>query len=210
MNTLLGMFEKSTDAVFGIDQSGRIHFANNAFEKLMGYHRSRLCGARCAEILCGSDLHGHKFCGPHCPIPKTASGQPESRDFDLVVRHSDGNTVLVNIGISYMPSHLRPNNGGVDIFFNMRQVDPTRMLQRMALPCTHRPVTANSNGYTCLTTREKEVLGLAAKGMNTRQIAGHLFISTQTVRSHFKNIYPKLGVHSRNEAIIYAMRVGLH
>jgi PAS domain S-box-containing protein len=210
MNTLLGVFEQSTDAVFGIDQTGRIHFVNKAFEKLMGYHRSRLCGVPCAEVLCGSDLHGRKFCGPHCPIPKTAHGQPETRDFDLVVRHSDGNPVLVNIGISYTPSRLRPNNGGVDVFFNMRQVNPTRMLQRMALPHTHGPVTADLKDHTRLTAREKEVLGLAAKGMNTRQIASHLFISAQTVRSHFKNIYPKLGVHSRNQAVIHAMRYGLH
>ncbi|MGD8583121.1 MAG: LuxR C-terminal-related transcriptional regulator [Gammaproteobacteria bacterium] len=210
MNTLLSVFEQSTDAVFGIDQTGRIHFVNNAFEQLMGYQRDHLCGVRCAEVLCGIDLHGRQFCGPHCPVPKTVNGQPEIRDFDLVVSQSDGNSVLVNIGVSYTPPQLRQNNGGVDVFFNMRQVNPTRMLQRMALPCTHGPVTGDSNGYSCLTAREKKVLGLAARGMSTRQIASHLFISTQTVRSHFKNIYPKLGVHSRNEAIIYAMRCGLH
>jgi DNA-binding NarL/FixJ family response regulator len=46
--------------------------------------------------------------------------------------------------------------------------------------------------------------------MTTSQIAGHLSISTLTVRTHFKNIYPKLGVNSRTEAVIYAIQSRLH
>ena len=51
---------------------------------------------------------------------------------------------------------------------------------------------------------------LAADGLQTKQIASRLCVSTQTVRTHFKNIYPKLGVNSRTEAVILAMQHGLH
>jgi DNA-binding NarL/FixJ family response regulator len=45
--------------------------------------------------------------------------------------------------------------------------------------------------------------------MNTSQIAERLCVSTQTVRSHFKNIYPKIGAHSRADAVVFALQYGL-
>jgi DNA-binding NarL/FixJ family response regulator len=73
-----------------------------------------------------------------------------------------------------------------------------------------KPVAHDSNGYDRLSAREREVLDLAAEGMTTSQIAGHLSISTLTVRTHFKNIYPKLGVNSRTEAVIFAIQHKMH
>jgi len=161
-------------------------------------------------VLCGTDLHGQAFCGTHCPIPKTAADQSSVGDFDLVVKRADGDRVLVNIGASYIPPPLREAAGQVDVFFSLRQVNPRRLLQRMATAPVAGSVRAGSRGRGRLTSREKEILGLAARGMKTAQIAGRLSVSTQTVRTHFKNIYPKLGVNSRTEAVIYAMQHGLH
>jgi DNA-binding NarL/FixJ family response regulator len=45
--------------------------------------------------------------------------------------------------------------------------------------------------------------------MKTTQIAGGLCVSTQTIRTHFKNIYQKIGVHSRTEAVVFALQQGL-
>ncbi len=202
------MFEQSTDAVFGVDAACVIRFTNRSFERLMGYSGKQLRGSQCADILCGSDLSGRAFCGPHCPIPKTVTGQPTISDFDLVVRRADGNSVLVNIGAVYISPRLRESNAQVNVFFSMRQVNPRRMIQRMAMAPLERPAKHDSNDYGQLSAREKEVLGLAAEGMRTSQIASHLSISTLTVRTHFKNIYPKLGVNSRTEAIIFAIQHG--
>ena len=57
-----------------------------------------------------------------------------------------------------------------------------------------------------LTDREMEVLKLVAKGMNNRDIAKELFISENTVKNHVRNILEKLHLHSRMEAVIYAVR----
>jgi len=57
-----------------------------------------------------------------------------------------------------------------------------------------------------LTTRELEVLKLVAKGMSNRDIAEQLFISDNTVKNHVRNILEKLHLHSRMEAVIYAVR----
>jgi DNA-binding NarL/FixJ family response regulator len=60
-----------------------------------------------------------------------------------------------------------------------------------------------------LTLREREVLTLLARGLSTQEIAEALFISMSTVRNHVQNIFDKLGVHSRPEAIAYAYQNGL-
>src|SRR2546430_6231974 len=57
-----------------------------------------------------------------------------------------------------------------------------------------------------LTTRELEVLKLVAKGMSNREIADELYISENTVKNHVRNILEKLHLHSRMEAVIYAVR----
>ncbi|MCA1832835.1 MAG: response regulator transcription factor [Actinobacteria bacterium] len=57
-----------------------------------------------------------------------------------------------------------------------------------------------------LTDREMEVLKLVAKGRNNRDIAKELFISENTVKNHIRNILEKLHLHSRMEAVVYAVR----
>ena len=57
-----------------------------------------------------------------------------------------------------------------------------------------------------LTDRELEVLKLVAKGLNNRDIAKELFISENTVKNHIRNILEKLQLHSRMEAVVYAVR----
>lgn len=60
-----------------------------------------------------------------------------------------------------------------------------------------------------LTGREIEVLQLVARGMTSKSIGGELFISENTVKNHIRNILDKLGLHSRNEAVLYAVRENL-
>ncbi|CUU58941.1 DNA-binding response regulator [Frankia sp. CcI49] len=60
-----------------------------------------------------------------------------------------------------------------------------------------------------LTARELEVLKLVAEGRANREIARKLFISENTVKNHVRNILDKLQLHSRMEAVMYAVRQGL-
>jgi len=57
-----------------------------------------------------------------------------------------------------------------------------------------------------LTDREIEVLRLVAQGRMNREIAAELFISENTVKNHVRNILEKLHLHSRMEAVMYAVR----
>ncbi|MCL4562080.1 MAG: response regulator transcription factor [Chloroflexi bacterium] len=57
-----------------------------------------------------------------------------------------------------------------------------------------------------LTIREREVLTLIVEGMNNPKIAERLFISRSTARAHVSNIFSKLGVKNRSEAVAFALR----
>jgi LuxR family maltose regulon positive regulatory protein len=60
-----------------------------------------------------------------------------------------------------------------------------------------------------LSERELEVLQLLAKGLTNREIAARLFLSLNTVKRHTLNIYGKLGVHSRTQAVARARALGI-
>jgi len=59
-----------------------------------------------------------------------------------------------------------------------------------------------------LSERELEVLKLAAKGLSNREIAKKLFLSVRTVQAHLGNVFNKLDIGSRTEAILYGLKKG--
>ena len=63
--------------------------------------------------------------------------------------------------------------------------------------------------YEQLTQRELQVLQLAARGLSNKEIARDLVISEKTAKNHIANIFSKLQVNDRTQAILYALRKGL-
>lgn len=62
--------------------------------------------------------------------------------------------------------------------------------------------------FDSLTPREQEVVKLLARGLGDRDLAQTLFISVRTVQTHLSHIYSKLGVHTRTEVALMAVREG--
>lgn len=81
---------------------------------------------------------------------------------------------------------------------------PPRWTQAREHPAEHARLPA-----TPLTGREYECLRLLVDGASTLQMAGHLGVGSNTVRSHVQALMTKLGVHTRLEAAAYAVRHGL-
>jgi DNA-binding NarL/FixJ family response regulator len=69
----------------------------------------------------------------------------------------------------------------------------------------------NDNGgqaIKALSSRESEILGLLAEGLTGEQIAKHLILSPETVRTHVRNAMEKLGARTRTEAVVKALDAG--
>lgn len=73
------------------------------------------------------------------------------------------------------------------------------------LKMVHSTTSKAKNNSFNLTEREREVLSCLVKGMSYKLIADHCFISIDTVRGHIRNIYEKLHVHSKSEAVVKAI-----
>jgi NarL family two-component system response regulator LiaR len=78
-----------------------------------------------------------------------------------------------------------------------------RVIDRMASPAKSKTEVVET-----LSEREMEVLKLAATGVSNKEIAHQLFLSPRTVQVHLGNIFNKLGVASRTEAILYGLKRG--
>jgi DNA-binding NarL/FixJ family response regulator len=81
----------------------------------------------------------------------------------------------------------------------------TRMMQRAGAP---RPATAAADSLP-LTARERQVLCLLAQGFDNASIAQQLVVTPRTIQNCVSTIYSKLGVASRTEAALMAIRQGL-
>ncbi len=69
--------------------------------------------------------------------------------------------------------------------------------------------SAETQGRDPLTEREQAILNLIAKGLSNKEIASHLFISENTVKTHISNLFQKLEVSDRTQAVTKAIRLGL-
>ncbi len=83
--------------------------------------------------------------------------------------------------------------------FPVEEPSPSPALRRVSTEALVEP----------LSKREQEVMALIAVGQTNAEIAQSLFISVGTVKNHAKNIYSKLNVHSRAQAIARARELGL-
>lgn len=96
---------------------------------------------------------------------------------------------------------IRRVHRGQTVIDHARTAALARALQQDSGPAAPGPGTAPAG----LTTREEELLRLAADGLTNREIADALVLSVRTVRNHMSNIYSKLHVRSRAEAVAWLL-----
>lgn len=119
----------------------------------------------------------------------------------------DDDDMIFNALCEGASGYLLKNTPPAQILDAIREVDEggapmTASVARRVVGFFRRPKISEDG----LTQRENEVLQYLMEGKTNRQIAGELFISENTVAYHIKQIYEKLHVHSRAEAVATAMR----
>ncbi len=88
-------------------------------------------------------------------------------------------------------------------------IDPTVLTRLLHQVSREREARRDAQALlTDLTDREREILQLLAEGLRNDDIAAKLFISPQTVQTHVRNILGKLRVHSKLEAVAFAVKHG--
>lgn len=124
----------------------------------------------------------------------------EESDLYQAVKNGASGYLLKHSGVNEVAGAIRLVADGQSLIspsMAVKLIEEFKTLSRVDRP--------NRNALK-LTDREIEVLRLAARGMNNREISRRLVISENTVKNHMRNILDKLQMHSRVEAVMYAMR----
>jgi len=90
-----------------------------------------------------------------------------------------------------------------------RADEQTVILDQADQPATDQPLSTTQPLFEPLTNRELEILNLLAQRLSTKEIAGNLFISPATVKKHLNNIYGKLTVSNRQQAVAKASQLNI-
>ncbi len=117
-----------------------------------------------------------------------------------ILRAGGGGCLLKSVDGEQLVQAIRSIIGG------MLVVDPAveqRILKQAARP---RPVAIDFGQH--LTRREAEILKLVVRGLSNRNVGDYLGVTERTVKGHFGNILGKMGVRSRTEAVLEALRRG--
>jgi LuxR family maltose regulon positive regulatory protein len=116
-----------------------------------------------------------------------------------------------HLGLDFQENQVARLNRYVCMLLSAFDKSPERatlIVQQTRSDLNSHPI-ANTLLVEQLSAREMEVLNLLAQGCSNKKIAESLVIARETVHKHLKNIYGKLGVHSRTEAIAHARELGL-
>lgn len=210
----------AADGAFVIDKAQRIIYWNQAAEEILGYTYDDVVNQPCYEILAGRDDQHRLVCREYCRVRMTALAGEGVTNYDTYVRSKAGDIQWINMStfiflnynheVGPMLVHLfrDASQKKQDQRFVNQILEAVENLQDEA-PSQDIPSISGERQVAGLTNREREVLSLLARGLSTREIAQSLSISPSTARNHIRNILHKLQVHSRLEAVVYAIHYGL-
>ncbi|MFP5310309.1 MAG: response regulator [Actinomycetes bacterium] len=138
---------------------------------------------------------------PHCKILMLTISDEEDDLYQAIKAGANG-YLLKEISIDEIGNAVRSVHGGQSL------ISPSmasKLLNEFA-SMIKKEEEKQQVPAPRLTPREMEVLQHVAQGMNNREIAKSLYISENTVKNHVRNILEKLHLHSRMEAVVYAVR----
>ena len=191
---------RAGDGAFAIGGDGRVVLWNRAAERILGYLTREAIGRLCCDVFVGQDDKGNRLCYQGCHVMTLVKLGESIQNFDMRTRTKAGRPVWLNISVLVTPGDRMPHGMVIHMF---RDVTASKELLALVHERLSAPVDGDQAAVP-LTRRELEILRLLAGGARTKILAERLHVSPATVRNHVQNIFGKMGVHSRLEAVAYA------
>ncbi len=208
----LDRISRNGEAAFAMDGGNRITHWNKACEKLLGKPARQVLGKHCQDVMCGRDANGNLYCHMACAVAHQARALAKDdpvHPFELDVAVGDGSRRRVSISLFAVASY-HPALTAVVHTLRPAAEKPVALETAAEAPRPVNPSVSSFQGAAAaLTAREREVLGLLARGLSTPAIAEELSVARVTVRNHIQGLLQKLGVHSKLEAVVEAQRAGI-
>ena len=204
------IFENAPVMMHSIDKDGRIVAVNRKWLQRLGYEKDEVLGKKSVDFL----AHTSRARAATDTLPLfwqsgsarsvgyrflTKSGDPVDLMLDAVAC-PPGTGARATFAALYKPEDLTQWGAASDTLHNLLQLALEQEKCAVGGPA-HRPPSR-------LTERELEVLRYLASGNRNKEIAEYLSLSVRTVRFHIENLYRKLGVSSRTQAVRRASERG--
>jgi DNA-binding NarL/FixJ family response regulator len=206
-----------------IDALGRAFRLEHAFDFDVSEHvthgadaSARICESVCPDVLL-LDTDGESPSTTIGILRRLKGASPNTRILLLVASHPEEYALFLDYieagadglleqsaPFEEITAGLRAAAAGANVF---PEGDVAELLRRAARERVAFQQVADS--LRSLTNRELEILRLVGDGLGNDEIAVVLHISGHTVASHIQNVYRKMGVHSRAQAVAGANRIGL-
>ena len=203
------LLSDTADGVCGVGPDGRIVLWNRAAERILGHVARDVLGRPCCDVFVGRDVGGNRLCYRGCHVLTLVGQGDVVQHFQMATRTKQGTPLWLDVSILVVPGSRRDLATTVHLFRDATVTHEVEALVRQRLAETALPPVNGARNGGGLTRRELEILRLLAGGASTRTMAARLRVSPATIRNHVQNMFGKLEVHSRLEAVACATRHGL-
>ena len=198
------LFGNTGDGVYAVDSDGIIRYWNAAAEKILGHSAQKVVGLPCRDVLNGRDRSCNRICRECCAVQVQASDSEPLNHFEMFSTTSSGKPIWLDVSVINIQDGLGRPKAIVHLFRDATfSHDLQSLLHDKACQNGIEHQQDSPTSSVVLTAREREVLSFMKQGANTAMTAEKLYISRATVRNHVQNIFSKLGVHTRLEAVAY-------
>jgi PAS domain S-box-containing protein len=211
-----GPIFKTADPIFAVDHKCRIVLWNEGAESLLGHVAKDVLGKSCHELMGCRNGGGELVCHANCMELMKTLQQDLAPTFEKCIPAKSGVTVPLSVTTILVPSKTRELSVLVHLLRDLTRQKEIETLLHSVVTGAARLSLGSPDGSPqtkeagqiappAITQREREVIRLLARGASTETIAAKLFISNRTARNHIQHILAKLQVHSRLEAVAYAL-----
>lgn len=222
MNTdsLVNLLDSLTYGAYVVSLDQKIVFWNRSAERILGLRPQEVVGRRCYDVLQGT-VSGSLTpeCIGGCPsIRNLRAGLTPSVTKLRMLTASGGrkwvNVIPMVIGGGFLGAplavHLFDDSDQVEGLDRAKDIFADSLRERGAETVSYdSPTSTEDREETNLSPRELEVLRLVALGRETPEIATELGISRHTVRNHIRNLRHKLSAHTKLDAVVKGIRMGI-